>query len=139
MALTEEKKIKGRKRHIVVDTLGNLLAVIVHAANIHDSKSGIWVAKAASKIYTKIESFCADAGYRGTFEEDVEKKLGLRTDIVKREDKEGWAVLPKRWIVERTFAWLNNFRGLSKDYEITKSSAEAMIKIAFSKLLLNRL
>lgn len=139
MALTEEKKIKGRKRHIVVDTLGNLLAVIVHAANIHDSKAGIWVAKAASKIYTKIEGFCADAGYRGTFEEEVEKKLGLRTDIVKRENNGGWVVLPKRWIVERTFAWLNNFRGLSKDYEITKSSAESMIKIAFSKILLNRL
>lgn len=138
-ALTAGKKIKGRKRHIVVDTLGNLLAVIVHAANIHDTKAGIWVAKTASKLYTKIEGYCADAGYRGSFEEDVERELGLRTDIVKRDENEGWRVLPKRWIVERTFAWLNNFRGLSKDYEITKSSSESMIKIAFSKILLNRL
>ena len=65
--------------------------------------------------------------------------LGLKTEIVKRKDKEKWGILAKRWIVERTFAWLNNFRGLSKDYELTTSSAESMIKLAFSKILLNRL
>ena len=138
-ALMAEKKIKGRKRHIVVDTLGNLLAIVVHAANIHDTKSGIRVAESACKIYGKLKGFCADAGYAGTFVEQVKKKLGLKTDIVKRKDKEKWGVLAKRWIVERTFAWLNNFRGLSKDYELTTSSAESMIKLAFSKILLNRL
>ncbi len=135
----EEKKIKGRKRHIVVDIMGNLLAVIVHAANIHDTKSGIWPASEAISTYPTIRSFCADAGYKGTFEAQLWEKFKLGVDIVERNNTDKWEVLPKRWIVERTFSWLNNYRGLSKDYEILKGSSEAMVKIAHSHTLLKRL
>ncbi len=70
-ALTAEKKVKGRKRHIVVDIMGNLLAVVVHAANIHDTKAGITPAKQAFEHYPHIKKFCADEGYRKTFETEL--------------------------------------------------------------------
>lgn len=111
------KKIKGRKRHIVVDTMGNLLSIKVHAANVHDTKSGINPAKSAYKKYPTIIKFCGDAGYRKSFEEAVAEQLGLAVDISKRIKPE-FEVLPKRWIVERTFAWSDNSRRLSKDFEI---------------------
>lgn len=137
--LMVEKKIKGRKRHIVVDTHGNLLSVVVHAANIHDSKGGIFAAKEAITNYPTIRGFCADAGYKGAFEKQLWDQFQLGVDIVERDKDSQWKVLSKRWIVERTIAWLNNYRVLSKDYEITKSSAEAMVKIAHSHTLLKRL
>ena len=100
------KKIKGRKRHIAVDTLGNLLSVVVHAANIHDTKAGIFVAKKAFETYPSLKGFCADAGYRNTFEREVSEQLGLTVEISKKIQDISWHTLPKRWIVERTFAWL---------------------------------
>ena len=133
------KKIKGRKRHIVVDTMGNLLSVKVHAANIHDTRSGIWPAEIALANYPEIQRFCADAGYSGTFVDTMKEKFQMDVDVVKRCDSEGWKILPKRWIVERTFAWLNNYRRLSKDYEINIIYGECMIKIAASHMLLKRL
>ena len=110
-----EEKAKGRKRHIVVDTMGDLLAVVVHAAN--NIKSGILATRNAFEKYPSIRRFCADAGYYKTFEQDVSRKLGLSVDISVRIKPE-WEVLPKRWIVERSLTWLNNSRRLSKDYEI---------------------
>ena len=109
-----EEKTKGRKRHIVVDTMGNLLAVVVYAANIHDTKAGIWAAKKAFETYPSIQRFCADAGYRKTFEQDVSSELGLGVDISARI-KPVWEVLPKRWIGKRSLVWINNSRRLSKD------------------------
>ena len=137
-ALTAEKKVKGRKRHIVVDTMGNLLAVVVHAANIHDTKAGINPAKQAFSKYPTIRKFCGDEGYRKTFESDALEQLGLDVDISKRIKPE-FEVLPKRWIVERTFAWFNGFRRLSKDYEITASSEEVNVIIAHANVLMRRL
>ena len=131
------KKTKGRKRHIVVDTMGNLLAVVVHAANIHDTKSGILAARKAFEKYPSIQRFCADAGYRKTFEQDVSQELGLGVDIVARTES-GWQVLPKRWIVERSLAWINNSRRLSKDYEVSVRSAQAVCIIAAFSTLLKR-
>lgn len=133
------KKIKGRKRHIVVDTLGHLLGVIVHAANKHDTVSGLFTAQYATTLYPGIKRLCGDSGYRGTFVDDVEEYIGLPVDIVKRTEKKKWDILPKRWIVERTFAWLNNSRRLSKDYEITTRSAEAMVMVSHIHTLLKRL
>ena len=118
--------------------MGNLLAVTVHAANTHDTKAGINPAKQAFACYPTIKKFCADEGYRKTFENDVRKQLGLGVDISKRIKAE-WEVLPKRWVVERTFGWLNGFRRLSKDYEITTSSEETNIIISYSCVLLKRL
>jgi len=123
------EKTKGRKRHIVVDTMGNLLAVAVHAANIHDTKSGILAARDAFKKYPSIQRFRADAGYRETSERDVSREPGLGVDISVRIKPE-WEVPPKRWIVERSLAWLNNFRRLSKDYEMSVRSAQAVCVIA---------
>jgi putative transposase len=122
----------------VVDIMGNLLAIVVHAANIHDTKSGINPAKKASEKYPTIEKFCGDEGYRKSFEEDVLAELGLGVDISARI-KPGWEILPKRWVVERTFAWVNNSRRLSKDYEIATKSEEAMFIISHFRTLIRRL
>jgi len=131
------KKIKGRKRHIVVDTMGNLLAITVHAANVHDTKSGINPAKSACKKYPTIQRFCGDAGYRKSFEEAVCHQLGLGVDISKRIKPE-FEILPKRWVVERTFAWSDNSRRLSKDFEINTLHAENMFIISHLHTLLKR-
>jgi hypothetical protein len=86
--------------------MGNLLAVVVHAANIHDTKSGIHPAKQAVKRYPTLKGFCADAGYRKIFEIEVAEKLGLGVYISKRIKPE-WEVVPKRWVVERTFGLIS--------------------------------
>jgi putative transposase len=119
--------------------MGNLLAVVVHAANIHDTKSGIEPAKLAFERYPSLTRFCADAGYRGTFVLEVDELLGLGVDISEKIKPHEWEKLPWRWGVERTFSWLNNSRRLSKDYEITTASAEAIVKISHLHTLLNRL
>lgn len=131
------KKVKGRKRHIVVDTLGNLLAIIVHAANVHDTKGGCEVLQQTSQKYPKIEAFSGDSGYRGTALEFVENILGLKLHI-SQKIKDVFAILPKRWIVERTFAWLGNYRRLSKDYEKLILSAENMVRIAMIRITIKK-
>ena len=129
-ALTVGKKVKGRKRHIVVDVLGCLLAVVVHAANIHDTKGGMDVAGRAFDNYPTIKKFCGDEGYCGAFVEYVGWEFDdVGVDISKRIKPE-FEILPKRWIVERTFAWMGNSRRLSKDYEISTNSAENMAIIS---------
>ena len=132
------KKVKGRKRHIVTDTAGHLLHVKVHEANIHDTVAGCTVFEEALKKHPSLKGVCADAGYKKTMKEFVENVLQKTVEISERITP-GWAVLAKRWVVERTFAWLNNFRRLSKDYEIAVVTAENMVMIAHSILLLNRL
>ena len=132
-----EKKIKGRKRHIVVVTQGNLLHIKVHQANTHDTVGGCKVFQEALQKYPTLDGVCADAGYRKTMEEFVRNIL-KKTIILSERIAPGWAVLAKRWVVERTFAWLNHYRRLSKDYEIAVVSAENMIMIAHSMLLLRR-
>ena len=122
-----------------MDVLGCLLSVDVHAANLHDTKSGISPAKEAYARYPSILKFCADAGYRGTFVSDVKEQLGLEVDISEKIKPHQWENLPWRWVVERTLSWLNHSRRLSKDFEISISSAEAMVKISHSHTLLKRL
>ena len=133
----EGKKVKGRKRHIVVDTMGNLLAISVHAANIHDTKSGINPARKAFDKYPTIQRFCGDDGYRKSFEKDVSEQLGLGVDISNRIKPE-FEVLPKRWVVERTFSWANHSRRLSKDYEINIHHEENMFLISHLHTLIKR-
>jgi putative transposase len=132
------KKVKGRKRHIVVDTLGNLLHVAVHAANQHDTKAAPSVLERAAEKYDTIKAFSADAGYRGTAFEYVNNELGLECHI-SCKIKDEFTVLPIRWIVERTFAWLGNFRRLAKDFEILTATSENMIRIAMLKITLAKL
>ena len=133
------EKTKGRKQHIVVDVIGNLLAVEVHAANIHDTKAGILVAKPAYERYPSIQKFCADAGYRGTFVQKVQEILSLNVDISEKIKPHQWQKLPWRWVVERTIGWFNHSRRLSKDYEITIASAVTMVKLSHLHTLLKRL
>lgn len=129
------KKIKGHKRHIGVDTLGCLHAVNVHAANEHDTKSGRRIFDRLVDKFPNIKGFSADAGYRGTAVEFVTKALGLTLDISTRI-KDEWAILPKRWVVERTLSWINNFRRMAKDFEILTANAENFIRIAMIKIML---
>jgi len=138
VVLTAGKKVKGRKRHIVVDTMGNLLAVCVHAANIHDTKSGIDPARKAFAKYPTLKKFCGDEGYRKSFVEAVKTELGLDVDISEKI-KPVFTIIPKRWVVERTFSWMNNSRRLSKDYEISTDSAETFVMISHLHMLVRRL
>ena len=119
--------------------MGNLLYVVVHAANIHDTKSGELVAEPVCEKYPTIQNFCADAGYRGTFVRYMKEKFDMDVDISEKIKPHEWEKLPWRWVVERTFSWLNNSRRLSKDYEILKVSAAAMIKLSHIHTLLKRL
>ena len=122
-----------------MDVLGCLLSVVVHSANVHDKESGISTAKRAYKRYPSIQKFCADAGYRGSFVSDLKEQLDLDVDISEKIKPHQWEILPWRWVVERTFSWLNHSRRLSKDYEISISSAETIVKISHFHTLLKRL
>ena len=133
-----EKKVKGRKRHIVTDSEGHLLHVKVHAANIHDTKGACDVLDGVHEKFPSIKGFSADAGYQGTTVDHVEKTMGLKIQISKKI-KDEWAILAKRWIVERTFSWINNCRRMSKDFEILTCSAENFIRISMIQMMLDRL
>jgi putative transposase len=138
VALMGEKKVKGRKRHIVTDTQGHLLHIKVHAANIHDTTAGRSVCKESLDKYPSLRGFSADAGYRKTTENFVTDVLKKTIEISERIKNE-WAVLPTRWVVERTLSWLNPFRRLTKDFEISIASAEVFVMIAHSMVLIQRL
>lgn len=134
------KKIKGRKRHIIVDTLGLLLAVVVHPANIQDRDGAkLVLAKLVGK-FSRLKLIWADGGYAGKLIEWTKEVGHWILEIVKRsDDVTGFQVLPKRWIVERTFAWFGRYRRLSKDYETLTESSEAIIHLAMIHLMLRRL
>ena len=120
-----------------MDILGNLLCIKVHAANIHDTKAGCKVFEATLQKYPTIKAFSADEGYRGTSVEFVENILNRFIDISKKI-KDEFTVLTKRWIVERTFALINNFRRASKDFEILTSTAENIARIAMIRVTLKK-
>jgi transposase len=133
------KKIKGRKRHIAVDTQGFLLAVIVHAARLQDRVAARAVLMRLFSVFSRIETVFVDAAYTGTLLGWAKEMFGYRLQVVRRTDAHRFTVLPKRWIVERSLAWLNPGRRLSKDYEITVASAEAFVRIANIRLMTRRL
>lgn len=132
------KKTKGRKRHIVVDIMGNLLHVQVHAANVHDTKGAPSLLARAVEKWPTLRAFSADAGYRGTTLRFVQEVLKRQCHI-STKIKDGFAVLPKRWVVERTFAWLGNFRRLAKDVEVLTATAENFVRVAMLKITLAKL
>lgn len=134
------KKLKGRKRHIVVDSLGLILVVLIHSANILDRNGAVEVLRKLNEKYSSIKKVFADAGYNGKLLNWVEMLYKWVLEIVnKKEGQVGFEVLPKRWIVERTFAWWEGTRRLAKDYEITTSSTEAFIHISMIRIMLKRL
>src|SRR3979409_763993 len=122
------KKIKGKKRHILVDTTGLLMHAIVHSADIQDRDGGGLVMATLFGLYPFLLKLYGDGGYQGpVFQSAVRKILRqIDVEIVKRSDiAKGFAVLPKRWIVERTIAWLNRCRSLAKDWECLNRKAFA--------------
>jgi len=131
--------VKGRKRHILVDTLGLLMRVCVHPADIQERDGAKLLLQASPKSPWQL--MWADSGYRGEpFSQWVQENCGCRLEIVKKDpQQQGFAVLPKRWIVERTFAWLGKCRRLSKDYEQNTQSSESWIRLSMIHLMLKRL
>lgn len=119
--------------------MGNILHIKVHSAGIHDTIGGCDVAYQAFRKHSSIRAFCADQGYRGTTKTFIEEQLKMRIDITKKLSESGFQVIPVRWVVERFFAWLGNFRRLAKDYESLVTCSEQVITIAAIILLLNRL
>ncbi len=135
------KKITGRKRHVAVDTLGLLLTVVVHAADWQDHDGACFVLMRLKRQFHRLKVVFADAAYgRNGLPEWVTKTFGWVLQTVLRPvGVKGFVVLPKRWIVERTFAWLARYRRLSRDYEKTTESSEAIAYIAMINLMSRRL
>jgi putative transposase len=132
--------VSGRKRHIVVDTLGLLLAVVVHAANVQDRDGAKLVLAKLVGQFSRLQIIWADAAYRGQLVEWTEAFGGWLLEIVKRsDDVKGFKLLPHRWVVERTFAWLGRYRRLTKDYEALPETSETLIYLAMTHVMLRRL
>jgi putative transposase len=150
------KKISGRKRHLLVDTNGLILDVLVHPANITDRQGAKFLLSPLKDVFPRLSLIWADSGYAGKLEDWVKEKLGWTLEIVKRpfegvryvwvppgveppEIPRGFVVVKRRWVVERTFGWLGRSRRLSKDYERLSQSEESWIYTAMIRLMLIRL
>ena len=136
------KKIKGKKRHILVDTQGLLIHAIVHAADIQDRDGGELVMATLFGLYPFLLRLYADGGYQGPlFRRAMAKIMAqVNVEIVKRSDHaKGFIVLPKRWVVERTFAWLGRCRRLAKDWENLNRRGLAFLRLASIRLMLRKL
>ena len=136
------KKIKGKKRHILVDTVGLLLHAIVHPADIQDRDGGALVMTTLFGMFPLLKKLFVDSGYQGPkFANALAKVLPhLEIEIVKRSNQVStFMVLPKRWIVERTIAWLNRCRRLAKDWECLNRKALAFLRLASIRLMLRKL
>jgi putative transposase len=149
------KKVNGRKRHLLVDTGGLVLKARVHEANLPDRESAkLLLGRSTIENFPRLKQLWADAGYRGAgLREWVTEWLGLRLEIVQRKPR--WAWLPKdvepepipagfevirrRWVVERTFAWICRNRRMSRDYEYLPETSEALIYVTMIRLMLKRL
>lgn len=132
------KRVKGLKRHIIVDTLGLLMAIVVHTADIQDRDGAKLVLEKLRYKFPRLRIIYADGGYTGKLVEYVANTFNWVLSIIKRNDKQRFVVLPKRWIVERTFAWMDNYRRLSKDYERLNETSVAMIQLAMIRTILKR-
>lgn len=135
-----DKKIMGRKRHIVVDTTGLLVGPVIHAADIHDRDDAPAVLESILKRRPWLRHVFTDDGYGGPKLKGALQKVGTFTlEIAKQTDKaKGFEVLRRRWVVERTFAWLGRYRRLAKDFDKTIASAEAWVFIADIRMLIRR-
>ena len=136
------KKIKGKKRHVLVDTQGLLMHALVHAGDVQDRDGGALVMASLLGGFPFLVKLYADGGYQGTqFQAAVKKVLArVNVEIVKRSDRaNGFLVLPKRWIVERTLAWLGRCRRLAKDWECLNHKALAFLRLASIRLMLRKL
>lgn len=133
------KKVKGRKRHILVDTLGLVIAVVVTVASVQD-RDGAKILFNSTPEQSRLKRVWADSAYSGKLVAWTKENCPWELEIVKRpQDAKGFKLLPHRWIVERTFGWLGRYRLLSKEYETTIESSEADIQIAMINLMSRRL
>jgi len=135
------KRIKGRKRHTVVDTMGCLLIVVVHAANIYDGRAARFVVPALFELLDTVKKIWADGAYAGAeLIAWVKAQFDCVLEVIeKKKTGQGFQVVPRRWGVERTFAWLSRYRRLNRDYERNPKSSESRVYIASSRLMLRRL
>jgi putative transposase len=134
------KKIMGRRRHILVDTMRLIFAVVVHPAGIQDRDGAKAVFEKIKNDLPRLQLIWADGGYAGNLVEWVKSECGWVLEIVKRtEDVKGFKLLPYHWVVERTFAWLGRFRRVSKDDEFHPETSEAMIHVAMINIMGRRL
>ncbi|MBX9933697.1 MAG: IS5 family transposase [Methylobacterium sp.] len=145
------KKTTGRKRHILVDTAGLLLLAHVHAANVHDTVGAREMVEAASpSALPRLDLVWADRAYVGPFSKWLKEKRGWRVEIPfhaarqvwrygLEEKPKGFQVIPRRWVVERTFAWMSRSRRLARDYERNPSTVVAMMQLAMSRIMIRRL
>jgi putative transposase len=146
-SMTEEKgfdgnkRVSGRKRHIIVDTLGLLMGIVVHAANIGEREGAKLLLNKVRGKYPRLKKVLVDQGYTGVdFAQWVVYKFGWIIEVVaKVVGLSGFNVLPKRWIVERTFGWFNFQRRLAKDYELLPTCSEAMIRLSMIRIMLNKI
>ena len=137
------KKVSGRKRHVAVDCLGLILAILITPAAVQDRDAAKSLVKFMVTMYGRLQIIWADGGYLGALVQWVKqlRPFGkLKLEIVRRSDRtKGFKVLPKRWIVERTFGWLFKSRRLCRDYEVRKDHSEAMIRICMIRIMVRRL
>lgn len=135
------KMVKGRKRHTLVDTMGNVLKVLCRAANLSDVKGAMQVLEELpDALWERLERIWADGSYRGDFVTWVKDTFQVTLDITLRsDDVKGFQVIPWRWVIERTFAWLGHYRRLSKDFEFYCENSETMIYIASIHRMVRRL
>ena len=137
--LDGNKKVNGRKRHILVDVLGRIYQTHVHPANQHDSPQGVKLLQQIENLGDRLKIIMGDKTYRGTFAKAVEE-IGLQFEVPQRpENTKGFVVEAKRWVVERTFAWLNFFRRVVKDYERTIESSQTFLLLANISMCLWRI
>jgi putative transposase len=132
------KKIKGIKRHIIVDTLGLVLAVVIQGASVQDRDGAIPVISKLFEGWNQIIKIFADSGYRGQLIEKVKTQFKIEFEIIKRNELHTFKILPKRWIVERTFSCIDTNRRNSKNYERLNNTCVAMVHLSAIRIMLNR-
>ena len=134
------KKVNGRKRHLLVDTMGLILTVVVHAADVQDRDGAKLVLEKVKDHLSRLKLIWADGSYAGQLVDWVKSTYGWILEIVKRtDDVKGFQVLPRRWVIERTFAWLGKYRRLSRDYELLPETSGAWIYSAMIHIMARRL
>lgn len=135
-----EKKVAGRKRTLLVDTTGLVLRVLVHPANIQDSEGAEWLLANFRTDFPTLKLIWVDQGYKDWILDDAKTYYAVTLEqVAKPKDQVGFAVQPRRWVVERTFAWLGRGRRLSKDYETLAENSESVVYIGSTRLMLKRL
>jgi len=132
------KATKGRKRHALVDTFGLILKLVVTHAGLQDRDGAMLLLDKIRNLYPKLQHIWVDSAYAGVLVKWALDCCGIVLDVVKRVGR-GFKILPRRWVVERTFGWLNRYRRLSKDYETLTQNSESMIYVSMINLMLRRL